>query len=184
MNAPRSYSGISTLNHWITALLVITMLVLGFVAGYAPSEKTESYIMGVHIALGFFVFWFILWRVAYRLYEGFPPNQARTRLESLTAYWVQILILLALVLLVMTGPLYIFTEGEAMNIFGWFSVSLPLESLGVLHEPAEIVHIYLGTYVLPIIIGVHFLGAVRHYLTKRQETPSDLSSLEPGRGDS
>jgi cytochrome b561 len=58
------------------------------------------------------------------------------------------------------------------------SVSLPLESLGILHEPAEIVHIYLGTYVLPILIGLHFLGAARHYLTKRQETPADLSSLE------
>ncbi|NMT64963.1 cytochrome b/b6 domain-containing protein [Marinobacter orientalis] len=175
MNAPRSYSGLSTLNHWITALVVIVMLVLGFVAAYAPDENTEGYIMGVHVALGFFVFWFVLWRVAYRIFEGFPPSQGHTRLESRAAFSVQSLILLALVLQVITGPLYIFTEGEAIDVFGWFSVSLPLESLSLLHEPAESVHIILGIYVLPILIGLHFLGAVRHYLSKRQETPADLS---------
>ncbi|WP_404367459.1 cytochrome b/b6 domain-containing protein [Marinobacter sp.] len=175
MNTPRSYSGISTLNHWITALLVIAMLVLGFVAAYAPSENTGDYILGVHVALGFFVFWFILWRMVWRLHEGFPPNQGRTRFEYLAAYWMHRLILLALVFQVITGPLYIFTEGEAINVFGWFSVSLPLKSLEVLHEPAESVHIILGVYLLPAMIGLHFLGAARHYLTKRQETPADLS---------
>lgn len=178
MNTPRDYSGISTLNHWITAILVIVMFVLGIVGGHAPGKNSAEYVMGIHIALGFFAFWFILWRVVYRFYEGFPPNQGRTPLESRTAYLTHILILFLLVLQVITGPLYIFTEGEAMNVFGWFSVSLPLESLGLLHEPAEVVHIYLGTYLLPILIGLHFLGAARHYLTKRQETPADLSSRE------
>lgn len=176
MNTPQDYSGISTLNHWITAILVSVMFVLGIVGGHAPGESTEEYVMGIHIALGFFVFWFILWRVVYRFYEGFPPSQGRTPLESRAAYATQILILFVLVLQVITGPLYIFTEGEAMDVFGWFSVSLPLESLGILHEPAEIVHIYLGFYLLPILVGLHFLGAARHYLTKRQETPADLSS--------
>ncbi|MWJ27038.1 cytochrome B [Halomonas sp. ZH2S] len=175
MKTPRNYSGISTLNHWITALLVITMLVLGFVAAYAPGENTGRYVMSVHIALGFFVFWFILWRMTYRLYEGFPPNQGRTRLESQVAYCVQVAMLFALVLQVITGPLYIFTEGEAINVFGWFRVALPLESLEVLHEPAETAHIMLGIYVLPTLIALHFLGAAKHYLTKRQETPADLS---------
>lgn len=175
MNAPRNYSGISTVNHWITALLVVVMLVLGFMAAYAPDENTGNYIMGIHVALGFFVFWFILWRVAYRLYEGFPPSQGHSQLERRAAFWAQNLILLALVLQVITGPLYIFTEGEAINVFGWFSVSLPLTSLEVLHEPAESVHIILGIYVLPILIGMHFLRAVRHYLSERQETPADLS---------
>ena len=178
MKTPRDYSGVSTLNHWITAILVSVMFVLGIVGGHAPAESTKEYVMGVHIALGFFVFWFILWRVVYRLYEGFPPSQGQTPLESRAAYFTQILILFMLALQVITGPLYIFTEGEAMDIFGWFSISVPLESQGILHEPAEIVHIYLGTYLLPILIGIHFLGAARHYLTKRQETPADLSSRE------
>lgn len=175
MTAPRDYSGISTLNHWITALLIIVMLVLGFVAAFAPDDNTAGYIMSVHVALGFFVFWFILWRVAYRLYEGFPQNQEHSQLERRAAFWMQSLILLALVLQVITGPLYIFTEGEAIDVFGWFSVSLPLRSFSVLHEPAEAVHIILGVYVLPTLIGLHFLGAVKHYLTKRRETPADLS---------
>lgn len=175
MNAPRTYSGISTLNHWITAMSVLVMLVLGFLAAYAPGENTEGYIMSIHVALGFFVFWFILWRVAYRFYEGFPPSQGHSPLERRGAFWVQSLILLALVVQVISGPLYIFTEGEAIDVFGWFSVSLPLQSLGLLHEPAESAHIILGIYVLPVLIGLHFLGAIRHYLAKRQETPAELS---------
>lgn len=170
MKQPLHYSGLSKLNHWVTALLVTAMLVLGFAAGGAPDDATESYLMSLHIGLGFFVFLVVIWRVAYRLYEGFKANTATTAPERWLAWAVHRLLLLALVSQVITGPLYLFTEGEGVDVFGWFTVYIPLESLAVIHGPAELVHVISGLYVIPGLIALHFLGSARHYLSNRSQS--------------
>lgn len=169
------YSSISTINHWVTALLVVAMLTLGLAAGMAPTDDIEDYVLGVHISLGFFALIFIAWRVVYRLYEGFPENIEKTAAERWAAYIAHRAILILLAVMVVTGPLYLFTENECMNVFGWFSVCLPLESLSIIHEPAELAHVVTGIYILPALLVLHFIGAVRHYVNRKQvETPADM----------
>jgi len=75
MSDTARYSGLSTLNHWITAILAILVWTLGLAAGAAP-EAAEDYIMSIHIALGFFVLLFVLWRIGFRLHVGFPEPAA------------------------------------------------------------------------------------------------------------
>lgn len=167
------YSGISILNHWITALLVTAMLTLGLTARDAP-DPAEDYIMSIHIALGFFVLLFIVWRTIVRLREGFPDNADADALTRTGSWWMHRALLLVLVLLVITGPLYLFTEGEGMDVFGWFTFYIPLGGIEVVHEPAEEVHKFLAVYALPALLVIHILGAARHYLAGRRETPADL----------
>ena len=166
------YSGISTVNHWITVILVIAMLVLGIVAGEATSEAAEDYVIGVHISLGFFAFLFIAWRIGYRLYDGFQPALPGSAAERRIASVVHRSLLVILALQVITGPLYLFTEGESMNVFGWFSIHLPLESLAALHEPVEEIHEIIGAVVLPLLLILHIAGAIKHYLGKEQAEDS------------
>lgn len=174
MEASRRYSGISTINHWLTALLVVVMLVLGYAGGHAPNDHAEHYVMGLHVSIGFFAFLFVLWRVGFRLWEGFPESAGRTAFERILSRIVHRLLLLVLVLQVLTGPLYLFTEGEGADVFGWFTFYIPLESLEVLHEPAEIVHVVQGMYVIPALLLLHFLGAAKLYLRSRRGRPADL----------
>lgn len=175
MKKPDSYSGISVINHWITALLVVTMLVLGLLAGNAQNETTESFILNVHIALGLLVLLFIIWRIAFRIYEGFPESPGKNPFERRLAFGVHRIILLILLLQVLSGPLYLFTEGEGMNIFGWFTVYIPLESLAITHEPMESIHVLMGVYILPALLLLHFLGAAKHFLEKKKhDTPAEL----------
>lgn len=169
------YSAISTINHWVTALLVVVMLALGYAAAAAPSEIIKGYVLGIHISLGFFVFLFVTWRVIFRLYEGFPENVGENVLERWAAYVVHRAILLLLALIVITGPMYLFTENECINVFDWFSICVPLESLSVIHEPMEWLHVNTGLYLLPALLVLHFIGAIRHYAAGgKQETLSDL----------
>jgi cytochrome b561 len=73
------------------------------------------------------------------------------------------------------GPMYLFTENECVNVFGWFSVCVPLESLSVIHEPMEWLHINIGIYLLPTVLVLHFIGAIRHYIgSEKRETPADM----------
>lgn len=169
------YSWISTVNHWITALLVTVMLVLGFGMAAAPGEAEEAWLMTMHQSIGFLTLLFVLWRAGYRLYEGFPPTLGESEWQRRAAYWAHRIILTLLVLQVLTGPLYLFTEAEGVNVFGWFTFYLPLGALGFLHEPAEVLHVYMGLYVLPALLVLHFIGAVRHFMARdRHETPADM----------
>jgi cytochrome b561 len=175
MPTKQRYTAIGTINHWVTALLVVVMLALGFAAVYAPSDAVEHYIMDIHIALGFFVLLFVVWRALFRLYAGFPENTGKTALERWGAYVAHRTILGLLVVQVLTGPLYLFTENECMDVFGWFAVCVPLESLSFIHEPTEWVHVNTGIYALPVLLVLHFLGAIRHYASEGQrQMPSDM----------
>ncbi len=172
-NPQQRYSGLSVVNHWLTALLVIAMLTLGLAAGEAP-DAAEDYIMSVHIGLGFFVLLFVIWRAVYRIADGFPPDPAADALERVGAWWMHRLLLIVLLLLVLTGPLYLFTEGEGMNVFGWFTFYVPLERLEIIHEPAEEIHKFLGEYALPVLLILHFLAAARHYLGRQWKNAADM----------
>ena len=120
----------------------------------------------------FFVFLFIVWRVFFRLYEGFPSPVGNTPFERKAAYIVHRLLIFLLLLQVFTGPLYLFTEGEGVNVFGWFTVSIPLEGLSFIHEAMEVMHIATGLVIIPLVLVLHISGAIRHYW--KQDTPSDL----------
>ncbi|WP_341937912.1 cytochrome b [Marinimicrobium sp. C2-29] len=174
MNDTTGYSAISVINHWVTVLLVTAMLVLGLMAAGAP-DSAEGYIMSAHVGLGFFAFWFVLWRVGYRLYQGFPPTQGEVRWQRVAAAWVHRLVLWLLLIQVITGPLYLFTENEGVNVFGWFTVLIPLESLAFLHGPAELFHVYTGLYVLPALLLFHIVGAFHYFWQRRHLTPAELS---------
>lgn len=174
MNQQR-HSGIATINHWLTVVLVTIMLALGYLAAGAPSDAVEGYVMRVHVALGFFVLLFVLWRTVFRLYEGFPATLGRTAPERWLAYLVHRLVLALLVLQVLTGPLYLFTENECIDVFGWFAVCVPLESLAIIHGSMEWLHKLVGLYLLPGLLALHVVGAIRHYLDRRAErTLADL----------
>lgn len=138
-------------------------------------DAVEEYVIAIHISLGFFVVVFVAWRVIFRLYEGFPENVGKTAAERWPAYIIHRAILVLIVLQIITGPMYLFTENECMDVFGWFSVCVPLESLSAIHEPMEWVHVNIGIYILPAFHLLHFIGTIRHYaVSERKEAPSDL----------
>ena len=169
------YSALSTINHWVTALLVVVMITLGYLMSAAPSDAVEDYVLDVHTSIGFFVFLFVVWRVSFRLYQGFPKNIGKTAAERWAAYFVHRAILVLLVLQVLTGPLYLFTENECVHVFGWFSVCIPLESLSILHESMEWMHIVTGFYLLPAVLALHLIGGIRHFIARKyQQTPADM----------
>jgi len=167
LNGKSTYSGLSTLNHWLTALAVVVMWALGLAAGEAP-DAAEDYIMSIHIGLGFFVLWFVIWRTGWRLARGFPTSESTSRFQRIAAGSMHRLLLLVLLTLVLTGPMYLFTEGEGMDVFGWFTFYIPMPLGHDVHEAVEEVHKFCGEYLLPILVGLHLLAAAYHWLTERR----------------
>lgn len=159
MISESKYTSISVMNHWVTAILVIVMLTLGYAAAFAPTEFIEEYIISTHISVGFFAFILILWRIYFRFIEGFPDNEIKSFKNTISRLNHKLLLFLLLTL-VMTGPLYLFTENECVSIFSWFEICIPLEGVPELHKLAKLLHVNIGFYILPALIFLHILGAL------------------------
>ncbi|MEQ1811960.1 MAG: cytochrome b [Terricaulis sp.] len=170
INSKSGYGWLSIALHWLAAIAVIVMLVTGFqaaFAGDAGDRATRSALMGLHISFGASVALILLARVisSYAQPRPAPPEQAPF-LKFLSNATHQVL-LLAILIQVISGPLAVWSGGRAINVFDLFSLASPFtaRNQGV-HEFAELLHA-IGRWALIGAISLHVLGALKHVMIDR-----------------
>lgn len=169
-NTKNGYGWLSIGLHWFAAIAIVVMLVTGFqaeFAGEAGDRATRSALKGLHISFGASVALILLARVfaSYAQARPTPPEQAPI-LQFLSSATHQVL-LLAIVIQVVSGPLAIFSGGRAINIFDVISIPSPFaERNQGIHEIAELLHA-IGRWALIGAISLHVLGALKHVMIDR-----------------
>lgn len=170
MNTKNGYGWLSISLHWLAAIAVVVMLVTGFqagVAGDAGDRATRSALMGLHISFGASVALVLLARVfaSYAQTRPTPPEQAPL-LKFLSNATHQVL-LLAILIQVISGPLAVWSGGRAINVFDILAIPSPFaERNQGIHEFAELLHA-IGRWTLVGAITLHVLGALKHALIDR-----------------
>lgn len=166
-DTPTSYGLISRLNHWFVALLVLVMLGIGLYFADLPKGDQKTFWFQMHMAIGaltaVFVVLRVLWRAVSRRTQPFP----QARLFQVTTDIVHGILMLALVLMVITGPLTVWTKGVAIAPFGLFSIASPTGEMPNLHEILEQAHMVIA-YVLMGALALHILGMFKHLVFDRQ----------------
>jgi len=169
-NDKRGYGWLSIALHWVAAAIIIIMLITGFradMAGEAGDREARAMLMGWHISIGAAFALVLLARVvaSYAQVRPAPPEQAPT-LKFLSSATHQLL-LIAILIQVISGPLAIWSGGRAINIFDIVSIPSPFadRNQGV-HEIAEVLHA-IGRWMLIALISLHIAGAVKHALIDR-----------------
>lgn len=170
INDTRGYGWLSIILHWLAAIAIIAMFVTGFradMAGDAGDRELRAAMMGAHISLGASVALLLLARVfaSYAQPRPAAPDQAPP--FKLLAIGAHQLLLLAILIQVISGPLAVWSGGRAINVFDLFSIPTPFaERNEGVHELAEIMHA-IGRWALFVLISVHVLGALKHALIDR-----------------
>lgn len=174
-----TYGALSRLNHWIVALGVLGMLAVGFYLEFGGLSREErGPIMALHKATGTLLMLFILWRVIWRIRQGFPapvPGMPGWQEQaSKIVHWGLLVMMLAMPV---SGFSMSFFGGREISIYGLFSVpSVGKDEAiqGIAHE----VHEY-GAYVLAALVAVHFAAAVKHLLIDKDATMARMVSGAP-----
>jgi len=166
-NTKDGYGWLSITLHWLAAIAVLLMLATGFVADFAADagdRARRAEVMSWHIGLGSIFFFVLLARVIshYTQTEPTPPKQATALMFLASA--THHLLLAAIVIQIVSGPLAIWSGARAIDVFGLFAIPSPFaeRNQGV-HEIAETLHA-IGRWALVIFIGLHIVGAVKHVL--------------------
>jgi cytochrome b561 len=158
--------------HWIVAVMVLTLLPVGFWmvdrAGANIWDDLTGTLYGAHKAMGFTVLWLVVWRLILRTMNkapGYPDSVSEpVRRLAKTSQWVTYALLVSIALLGWAGV----TAFGALNTLGGFSLPA-MPGISVDKELAkEILGIHGWLAVaLCVVLFLHIAGAFKHLLVDR-----------------
>ncbi len=162
------YGKLSRWNHWLSAAIVLTMLLIGLYFHDMPRGDEKLYWLHLHISIGVVAFLFVIYRVFWRLRRGMAaPLEQHSLLQRLSqlSHWV---LIVGVLVMFISGPLIVWSAGRGLEVFGLFTIPSPMERMHELHEWLEEAHI-LVSRILMWVIGLHVTGAIWHLIQHRDK---------------
>lgn len=168
-----SYGSVSRFNHWLGTALVLTLLGIGLYFEDMPRGDEKIYWLKLHIAIGSLALVPLAFRVLWRSIGRNPGAFEQALLLQRVTQFIHIVLLLGITVLIISGPLAVWTGGRPIEVFSLFSIPSPMGKMETLHEALETVHVITTKIVLVAII-LHVAGVIKHLLFERERLTSRM----------
>lgn len=170
-NTESSYGTLSKALHWLVALVVFTMFVVGLwmveLDYYSDWYRTAPhYHKSVGILLSLVVIFRLVWRVTNKRPK---PLATHSRLEIIAAHIAHLLLYVALFSIFISGYLISTADGRGIDVFNWFTIPSAGEFIEQQEDVAGTLHKWLA-YGLIGLVSIHALAAVKHHFIDRDNT--------------
>lgn len=162
-----AYTVTARVLHWLTAVLVITLIVVGLVMVRMPEGPAQTLLFDLHRSTGWLILPLVLIRLAYRLTH--PPAPLPSDIPALqraaahVSHW---LLYLGLVVQPLIGWLGMSTFGEPIRFFWLFDIPSIWSKNEALSERLFVVHSYVG-WAIAVLVCVHVAAALHHHFVRR-----------------
>lgn len=167
INTRQAYGWMAIALHWISAVGVTALYLLGERMEDAPDRAAKIAAQDLHVSVGVLLFTFLAARLLWSASQPKPAPFETRRIFRLAAGAVQALFLLMIAVLLVTGPLAVWSTGRAVEVFDLFTLPSPFAGRSpALHELAEDVHGAASKLFWPLI-ALHVAGALKHLLVDR-----------------
>ncbi len=193
-NTHSSYGGVTKAFHWLTALLILTALPLGWFANqlahaiYDPNIPTTeddiaraAQLFSLHKTIGVTVFFVALARILWAVTQTKPGLlNADNKPEAFAAETVHWLLYGSLVLAPLSGWIHHAATDGFAPILWPFGQNLPLvPKSAFLAEISASLH-WLFVWTLGVALVLHIAGALKHHVVDKDST---LRRMLPGQSD-
>ncbi|MBN15088.1 MAG: cytochrome B [Pelagibacterium sp.] len=161
-STPDRYGTIAIVVHWVTALLVLALIVLGLNAADADTDATKRALLIPHIALGLTVLALTIFRIVWWVFADRRPNELAgiPPLQSRIAATVHVLAYVFIIVLASTGI--------ATNIIGGVIPALatgaPIPDLDDI-APRDIHGVLARLFMA--LLAIHIGAALYHHFIRR-----------------
>jgi cytochrome b561 len=162
-NAKDDYGLIAKVLHWLIAVCMIGLIPIGwYMSGLSDERLLYWRLLDLHEAIGLSLFIIVPIKLVWRMFSPNPrPLRELSRWERRAARIVHELFVIAIVIIPVTGFLFVASNGEAVKLYGAITIPdigrLPANVRDMLSE----VH-YYASYGCAALIAVHILAALKH----------------------
>jgi cytochrome b561 len=165
--------------HWVMALLIVGVGVLGLLHDSWP-KRTQAFWINIHALLGLLVWVLLIVRFWWRSRHAppaLPPGIGEfSRRLSVPAHWLLYGLMFVLPII---GIVTFIWHGRAMD-FGLFQIHFGIRSNRAIFHPTEDIHGYLA-YALFALAAIHASAALWHHFVRhdgvlRRMWPSSAES--------
>lgn len=158
--------------HWFFAIIIIAMLSVGFYmknTDYNPDTYQLHKTVGVILAV--FVILRLYWRIKYPW-----PSVANGSAKEQVVVSFHLLLILAMILMPITGFMLSALSGFGIHLFGYFIVPENIGSNGdvvpfnnAIYQVSKTLHEAIA-YAFSTLIVLHFLAALKHHFIDKDDT--------------
>lgn len=176
-NSDTDWSTPIKLLHWLLAVGVIGMAVLGLSMKYGDASTVEKIrLYALHKSIGLTLLALALVRLAIRLVDRrIPASPPMPRWQHVAATASHVMLYVLLIGMPMTGWLYNSASGFPLRWFGWLQVPALAGRDPELKALAGGLH-FAGLWLLVLVVAIHAGAALRHHFIDRDNV---LRSMLP-----
>jgi len=162
------YGWISILLHWITAIFLIALWLLGKSILNSDAAEIDAK-RALHVSFAASIWLIVAFRIAWRFRSGHPQVRGltvRTHNIAKTAHYIMLVLL---IVMLVSGPVMVWAGGYPVVIFDTLSIPGPIGASDVLRESAWSVHSGAALGLL-ILVVVHIGAALKHLMFHSDDT--------------
>lgn len=165
------WGGVSKTLHWLIAILILALGIVGLTMGEFPKTPKYFWIYTMHKSIGITVLVLVALRLLWRLYAGAPEAVPGTpgwqeRVASAT-HWLLYVLMFAIPL---SGWLYDSASGlRPFKLFGLFEMPKLVPPAEPTAQLSHAVHEW-GFWALIVLVLAHATAALYHHLHQRDAT--------------
>lgn len=167
-NTADRYGLVSKALHWLIALLLFALIVEGwYLVGLSYYDANQPRMLALHKTFGMVVLFLALARVAW-FFISRPPDLTggMPRVQRIAAHGLQRLLLLAMLLLPVTGYLVVTSSDAPVDMFGLFRIPVLFVVNDTIRELCNKIHKFTAYGTLVLALG-HAAAALWHQFVTR-----------------
>lgn len=163
-NTTETYGAVSKFLHWLIALLVLVMLIVGTSFNYLPEGPFLRFLIQVHKSTGVTILGIMIIRLLWRWTNPYPrlPNTMRLW-EKITAHIVHFLLYLLLIAMPITGIVMTLSGGYQVPF--WWLGNIHLDFIPKYKPLSQLMaewHEYLA-WTIVVFAVLHTVAALKHH---------------------
>ena len=176
MTPTTTYGTVTKTFHWLTALLILTVIPLGVIANQLPYDTNDelarkAWLFSLHKTLGVIIFFVALARILWAMTQRKPANLHPDRkVETFLAETVHWLLYVSLVAVPLTGWIH-----HAATT-GFAPIWLPIgQDLPLVPKDESVAKAFAGLHwlfskIMVASLLLHFAGALKHQFIDKDST--------------
>jgi len=166
-NTTNSYGSLAKLLHWVSALMLVGLVIIGLIVADMESGPDKQQLEGIHISVGLLLLVLMAVRLLWKFLDPSPAGLAATpgwqkTVEHLTHWGLYAAIFLQI-------SIGVISEGQRpIAFFGLFEFGPIVARNQDRHEFLEQVHAW-GWIVIAVLAGIHVLAALYHHFIQKDD---------------